>query len=1513
MTPDEHPFVGIRPYHEGQRAIFTGRDDDATRISNKIYSARISVLYAPSGVGKTSVLRALVVPELRESGAYVVYHDSWATDDWMAPLRRSLRKSLEGAPGVVAEDADLASTIDGARPGRSVVLILDQLEFLLLREPAEVDTFRAELAAILACESDVRILLSLREEYLAALDPFKTTILSILQSTMRLQALDGDAAERALIEPIEHFGRSIDPDLVKRIRSDLEKIDRSRSNRASIELTTLQVIGKVLWDDALESKAMRLTLDAYERLGGRDGICNKFIRSATGSLSIIDRLQAAMVLECLAPPDGLKMTFEKERLRKHAKVSRRRLERILSSLESNFVVRRRRTRHHTYYELQHDALGKMLEAWISRRARAVRILRPTLSVLAASGLVLLSVAIAYWASQRADYAQNVARRLEVLEDINADQIDTRSKVDEAISWVLASKGGDHAERLLRDLEKRAGRVPADLWLTHGVQANEPLARRPSQLTLSLNPYRRLSEDRLVREWRKQSGDLERSLGVPLPEDLQVQWHTLSSDVAIVSFGPGEGPSFSNSGETRFQLPAGIRWGAARLRASNDAAALALSERLAELGHAQVFDKTTLPPWAVPVAAATGSLDSQEALVVEALLDQICRAPEMALTPLAVDRLLDEAGVIDPHLERAVRRWIQDPLTLQQALVKRHASRASGLVSPACIPQSLFPRLDVDLHAILAEAVGDRVAHPPSLGSKPPSRSETEAEDLLRVFGVTPAIEQSSFEPVRINIEAPRAGLVSHLDESSAGHVGEALEAAFFRLTGQVGFSYSVNPQQDIAGGGTVSFRMRPGRLLQFPDAPPARLRSLLEKSLAEFLVEGPILPIDSFADGFLAQSTEETRSWMEERFSLAFLYHLHSELQKRWLQTEGREAHDLVEVIPALTFCDAYIRQDMTGTQTFLRRAVDCVEGVISASLSEDERAEDDSSIARKKVAKGIDHLGWWRFEEASEVFSEAVAADSATAYSEFARSFSGQRPLFVRAQLGIQCQAYLRPATAIFRDERRSWRDRANLRESYIRWSLLHSPPARREETESKGVQPYEPEEICLLAILRRQNPTALDMGQETFREVAKSFLRVSDPDHVFHLAVWSLVADSSNPDEGSGRITRDLFLRLFALESQEADRGVRRITDAIEECPADRRSYCLREMSKIVRGTGEDIESRVADLLIRTRETQMAKAALGLLGSTTARENGGVPRLRDQRPLRAEAHKVLAEAGYTDEAAKAADLYRTLIDEWDGVAPAWLIRSHVESLLLASAPSDALAELDRYARDAAPERLDPGLHILRDAIRFSEGAQISRSSSTDRLPTDQSSEFMALFLSAASPLSANRDGELLVNYDEVMPLRRDQEARLILASSRAGGGTRSSADYLPGRRRWGVGNRHSDSGEGLPATIWARALEQAAAADPGDSEAVGRELESAAAAAIAAAEESFSLGQVENLSTSDIRCQMWFYQGLLSPDGRDRMIYFRKAVSTNALSSPEYFAARRFLGDLERERTRTAELGRL
>lgn len=122
---------GISAYGEADRAALTGRDGDRDELVRAITSDsfRAGLLYGERGIGKTSLLHAAVLPELRDAGVMVVI-----ADDAAAPAESLARAVAEGGPRTTpgeASSAYLARVVSSLAPGALALFVLDDVDEIL--------------------------------------------------------------------------------------------------------------------------------------------------------------------------------------------------------------------------------------------------------------------------------------------------------------------------------------------------------------------------------------------------------------------------------------------------------------------------------------------------------------------------------------------------------------------------------------------------------------------------------------------------------------------------------------------------------------------------------------------------------------------------------------------------------------------------------------------------------------------------------------------------------------------------------------------------------------------------------------------------------------------------------------------------------------------------------------------------------------------------------------------------------------------------------------------------------------------------------------------------------------------------------------------------------------------------------------------------------------------------------------------------------------------------------------
>jgi hypothetical protein len=241
-----NPWLGLASFTEETREFFYGRDEEVAELARRVQRKLLTVLFGQSGLGKTSILRAGLVPRLRTQGFCPIYVRIDYRRDAPEPKEQIKRAVQDGAreyghwtrAGTAVEGESLWEYFhhrddvlqDGSGARLIPLLIFDQFEELFtlaqsddfgraraarfIRDLADLVENRPpkELEARLDSDesaaegydfarSDYRVLIALREDYLAPLEGLKTSMPSITQNRLRLARMTGQQALAAVLRP----------------------------------------------------------------------------------------------------------------------------------------------------------------------------------------------------------------------------------------------------------------------------------------------------------------------------------------------------------------------------------------------------------------------------------------------------------------------------------------------------------------------------------------------------------------------------------------------------------------------------------------------------------------------------------------------------------------------------------------------------------------------------------------------------------------------------------------------------------------------------------------------------------------------------------------------------------------------------------------------------------------------------------------------------------------------------------------------------------------------------------------------------------------------------------------------------------------------------------------------------------------------------------------------------------------------------------------------------------------
>lgn len=284
--PPPCPYKGLASFTAADAEVFVGREQMAEALLDRIREESLTCVVGPSGVGKTSLLQAGVLPLLTADGWTVVPFRPHSEAQAMTRLAIALvcaedelnlrnrpladrtdrierrQKKLE-QQGAVAVAAELAVAYD-----TTVVLLADQFEECLPSAGSGADAadFVRMLLTPPGPTDPVRTVITMRSDFLTELLQLRPeTDAYLYHRSFPVQAMSRPELHRAIISPAERADVSFPVGLVKRL------LDDAGSGPGSLPLLGFAL--EQLW---AKQRAWRIHHEAYDELGEVSGALGKY-------------------------------------------------------------------------------------------------------------------------------------------------------------------------------------------------------------------------------------------------------------------------------------------------------------------------------------------------------------------------------------------------------------------------------------------------------------------------------------------------------------------------------------------------------------------------------------------------------------------------------------------------------------------------------------------------------------------------------------------------------------------------------------------------------------------------------------------------------------------------------------------------------------------------------------------------------------------------------------------------------------------------------------------------------------------------------------------------------------------------------------------------------------------------------------------------------------------------------------------------------------------------------------
>ncbi|MEG4207737.1 CHAT domain-containing protein [Microcoleus sp. Pol7_A1] len=357
-----NPYQGLSAFKEEDAYFFFGQENFVTKLVEVTNKQPLVAVVGPSGSGKSSVVYAGLIPQLRKAGNWLIESFRPGKNPFF-PLASALVRQLEPEAGetqqlreAVALAGDLqngkitlqqvVSRILERNPGKRLLLVADQFEelYTLCQVKEEQERFADALLTAIAQEN-ITLVFTLRADfygYVLSYRPFRDALQEY--TPQLLSSMKREELQAAIELPAQKLEVELEPQLTQRI---LDDVGEEPGNLPLLEFALTR-----LWEKQINRE---LTHQAYEEIGGVKKAIANHAEQIYQQLSEIEKKQAQRIfVQLVRPGEG---TEDTRRVATRAEVGEDNwnLVSYLAGYQARLVVTGRQEQEDTV-EVVHEAL-----------------------------------------------------------------------------------------------------------------------------------------------------------------------------------------------------------------------------------------------------------------------------------------------------------------------------------------------------------------------------------------------------------------------------------------------------------------------------------------------------------------------------------------------------------------------------------------------------------------------------------------------------------------------------------------------------------------------------------------------------------------------------------------------------------------------------------------------------------------------------------------------------------------------------------------------------------------------------------------------------------------------------------------------------------------------------------------------------------------------------------------------------------------------------------------------------
>jgi tetratricopeptide (TPR) repeat protein/energy-coupling factor transporter ATP-binding protein EcfA2 len=278
------PYKGLKIFDLDDEHLFFGRAQFLNDLVNELKQTNLILLLGASGSGKSSVVRAGLIPLLKSKWESPGFNLIFKPDlDPFESLYGCLLNKYTQPEAKIAKEGKantLMRTIETLKPPDTQWLIfIDQFEELFTRsQPEKRKNFIAGLTELASNNNDssVKIIATMRVDFLDRLSPYRAFEKATQKHRPIITDMQPDELRLAIEQPAAHHGVVFEPDLVAEIIKDVQGLQGQK-----VYLPLLQFTLELLWNEEIKTDKIvhdrKLNTATYRKLGGVRGALQQHV------------------------------------------------------------------------------------------------------------------------------------------------------------------------------------------------------------------------------------------------------------------------------------------------------------------------------------------------------------------------------------------------------------------------------------------------------------------------------------------------------------------------------------------------------------------------------------------------------------------------------------------------------------------------------------------------------------------------------------------------------------------------------------------------------------------------------------------------------------------------------------------------------------------------------------------------------------------------------------------------------------------------------------------------------------------------------------------------------------------------------------------------------------------------------------------------------------------------------------------------------------------------------------